>query len=312
MPARSLTRSSPDSAGSLRDMGEPGTVPRCSPRWPTASSKVVGTIGDPIAHSMSPLLHQSAFDALGLDWVSVAFCVAPGAVSEALRGMRALGIAGLSVTMPHKADAASLLDDLTPLARRLGAVNCVINRDGRLVGDSTDGEGLLQALRRGAGLDPSGHRCVVIGAGGAARAAIAALADAGAAEVVVVNRTRARAEKAAALAGRVGRVGEPGDLDVAELIVNATPSGMARSGEETPNEPPSELVRFIHQGQVVMDLVYVPAETALLRGASQRGAATVGGVGMLVHQAALAIGHWTGLPAPVEQMWAAANDALSL
>jgi shikimate dehydrogenase len=265
----------------------------------------VGTIGDPIAHSMSPLLHQTAFDALGLDWVSVGFCVPRGAADEALSGMRALGIAGLSVTMPHKADVASAVDELTPLARRLGAVNCVINREGGLVGDSTDGAGLLQALRRGARFDPGGRRCCVIGAGGAARAAVVALADAGAAEVVVVNRTAARAETAAALAGPAGKVGGPESLEASELVVHATPSGMAGS-EEGPSAAIAQYAQYFHPGQVVMDLVYVPAETPLLRAASDGGATTVGGIGMLVHQAALAIEHWTGRSAPVEQMWSAA------
>ncbi len=263
----------------------------------------MGTIGDPIAHSMSPLLHQAAFDALGLDWVSVAFRVPQGAVDAALRGMRALGIAGFSVTMPHKADVAAHLDELTPLAERLGSVNCVTNRDGRLVGDSTDGAGLLEALRRGAGVDPSGRRAAVIGAGGAARAAVVALADAGATDVVVVNRTPARAESAAALAGPVGRVGQPEELEAAEVVVHATPAGMAGAGDGRTLAGAPDYARFLHPGQVVMDLVYVPAQTPLLAAAAERGAATVGGIGMLVHQAALAIEQWTGRRAPVERMW---------
>jgi shikimate dehydrogenase len=270
---------------------------------------------------MSPLLHQAAFDALGLDWVSVGFLVRTGAAREALAGMRALEIAGLSVTMPHKADVAAAVDELTPLARRLGAVNCVTNRDGHLVGDSTDGAGLLDALRRGAGFDPAGRRCCVIGAGGAARAAVVALADAGATEVVVLNRTASRAEAAAGLAGAAGRVGVPEAIESAELVVHATPSGMAGSddvGSSSSSGAPSgfsvgsmQYSRFFHKGQVVMDLVYVPADTPILRAASDRGARTVGGIGMLVHQAALAVEHWTGRPAPVEQMWSAAVGELA-
>ncbi|MGA2522171.1 MAG: shikimate dehydrogenase, partial [Acidimicrobiales bacterium] len=169
---------------------------------------MVGVIGDPIAHSLSPLLHNAAFDALGLDWVSVAFPVPAGHADAALVGMRALGIAGLSVTMPHKEQAYRSVDDTTDVARRLQAVNCVTRRpeDGALVGDSTDGEGFLAALRRGAGFDPAGRRCLVMGAGGAARAIVLALAQAGATEVAVVNRSADRAEAAAALAGAAGRV----------------------------------------------------------------------------------------------------------
>lgn len=287
-------------------MTEHAAATRCSPKWPTASSKVVGTIGDPVSHSMSPLLHQAAFDSLGLDWVSVGFHVPAGAMAEALSGIRALGIVGVSVTMPHKVDAASLVDDLTPLAERLGAVNCVVNHGGRLLGDSTDGAGMLEALRRGAGFDPRGRRCAVVGAGGAARAAVAALADAGAAEVVVVNRTRSRAEDAAALAGSVGKVGEPRTLAGAELVVHATPSGMAGAAGSPRDGDRSDFEEFFHPGQVVMDLVYVPPETPILRSAKLRGATAVGGIGMLVHQAALAIEHWTGQKAPVEEMWAVA------
>jgi shikimate dehydrogenase len=175
-------------------------------------------------------------------------------------------------------------------------------REGTLVGDSTDGEGLLAALARGAGFDPRAKRCVVIGAGGAARAVILALAEAGATEVVVVNRTAARAEIGAALAGEAGRVGSGADVASAELIVQATPVGMAAGdrsgGDDLPLDPDA-----LHAGQVVADLVYYPLETPLLAAARTRGALTVGGIGMLVHQAALALQRWTGLEVPVEAMW---------
>lgn len=289
-------------------MGPSGNPARWSPQWPTAASTVVATIGYPISHSMSPLLHQAAFDALGLDWVSVAFAVPAGLAREALSAVRTLDIAGISVTMPHKSDVARASDELSPLARRLGAVNCVINRDGVLLGDSTDGAGLLAALGRSSGVDPAGMRCAVIGAGGAARAAIVALADAGAAEVVVVNRTHAHAVEAAELAGGGGRAGEPADIARAEIVINATPVGM--SGGVLPGGDP-ELESRLHEGQLVMDLVYVPSETRLLRAAADRGARTVGGIGMLVHQAAVAIEHWTGKKAPVEHMWQVAESAIS-
>ena len=280
---------------------------RCSPGWPTAASNVVGVIGYPVSQSLSPLLHQAAFDALGLDWVSVGFAVPVGEVRRALEGMRALRIVGLSVTMPHKSDAADAVDELTPLARRLGAVNCVINREGSLLGDSTDGAGLLAALEEGSGLTPKGRRCVVIGAGGAARAAVVALADAGATQVAVVNRTRPRADEAAALAGEVGVTAGIDAVSEADIVVHATPVGMSGSGAET--EDPFVGIHF-HEGQVVMDLVYVPKETPLLKVARSSGARVVGGLGMLVRQAAVALEHWTGVPAPVEEMWAAARAAV--
>jgi shikimate dehydrogenase len=264
----------------------------------------VATIGNPISHSLSPLLHQAAFDALGLDWVSVAFPVAVGLAPRALDAVRVLDMAGLSVTMPHKSDAAGACDELTPLARRLGAVNCVTNREGRLVGDSTDGPGLLEALERASGSGPGGLRCVVIGAGGAGRAAVAALADAGAAEVVVVNRTLERAEVAASLAGPIGRVGTPDDIRRAELVVHAIPLGMSGSDDTAGTVGP--FTDLFHEGQVVMDLVYEPLQTPLLKGAAEKGAVTVSGLGMLVHQAAISLRSWTGLEAPTKRMWEAA------
>ena len=193
-------------------------------------------MGEPVGHSLSPRLHNAAFDALGMDWVSVGFPVAAGAVRDALAGIRALGIVGMSVTMPHKQEAAAAVDERTPVADRLGAVNCIVRRDGRLVGDSTDGAGFVAALHRGMGFDPAGARCVVLGAGGAARAVVLALADAGAEAVVVVNRTRARAEAAAALAGEAGSAGTPADVAGADLVVQAMPRGVAwtTSSRSTP------------------------------------------------------------------------------
>lgn len=135
---------------------------------PSAATQVVGVIGDPVGHSLSPRLHNAAFDALGLDWVSVAFPVPDGSATDAVAGMRALGIAGLSVTMPHKTAVVALVDRLTPVADVLGAVNCLYRDGDVLVGDNTDGIGFVASLWRGAGFDPDGRRCLVIGAGGAA------------------------------------------------------------------------------------------------------------------------------------------------
>jgi shikimate dehydrogenase len=254
---------------------------------------------------MSPLLHNAAFDAMGLDWVSVAFEVPPGGAADALAGAGALGVVGLSVTTPHKEDMASSVDDCSPLAARLGAVNCVDLTGARTVGDSTDGAGFVAAVRRGSGFDPRGRRCLVIGAGGAARAVVAALAEAGAAEVAVLNRDRRRAEVAVALAPGVGRRGDPGDLASAELVVHATPVGM---GDASALHGLVE-VGALRPGQLVVDLVYHPVRTALLEAAAAAGATTANGVGMLVHQAALAVERWTGSEAPVEAMWEAAEAA---
>jgi shikimate dehydrogenase len=273
--------------------------------WPSAQTALVGVIGDPIRHSLSPLLHNTAFAALGLDWVSVAFPVPPGEAAAVLRALGPLGVAGLSVTMPHKTAVAAGLERLSPVARRLGAVNCVVNRAGTLEGENTDGQGFLDALGRGAAFDAAGRRCVVIGAGGAARAVVLALADAGATEVVVVARRPEPAAQAAELAGGRGRVGSARDAPEADLVVNATPVGMAGEGSSASIVPAAVL----SAGQVVVDLVYRPAETAWMRGAAERGARVVGGLGMLVHQAAAQLELWTGRAAPVEAMWAAAEQA---
>ena len=302
-------------------------TPTPEPIRVSATTTVVGVIGDPVGHSLSPLLHNTAFVEMGLDWVSVGFPVAAGQAQTALAGMRALGIAGLSVTMPHKEAVAALVDRTTPVATRLDAVNCVTLASGELVGSNTDGEGFVAALRHGDGFEPEGKKCLVIGAGGAARAVVLALAEAGAAEVIVVNRTESRATLAAALAGPVGRVGRPEEAETADLVVNATPAGMGQSqGQGAGAEPgaapgaapqaatgpdPFPLdAAYLVAGQVVVDLVYHPAVTPWLLAARERGAVTHNGLGMLVHQAAVQLRSWTGEEPPVAAMWQAATSAL--
>ncbi len=274
-------------------MVDPSTV--------TATTRVAAVIGHPVRHSLSPLLHNAAFDALGLDWVYGAFDVEPGAGEAAVRAVATLGLGGLSVTMPHKDAAAAAVDELSPTAAALGAVNCVVNRDGTLVGENTDGDGFVASLRIDHGIDPAGMRCVVLGAGGAARSVILALATAGATEVVVVNRTDATARVAAQLAGDSGRVADESAVAEADLVVNGTPVGMAGtgvSGRELPVDP-----SLITARQIVADLVVHPLRTPLLEVAAERGARTVPGLGMLVHQAAIAFEHWTGEHAPLDAMW---------
>jgi shikimate dehydrogenase len=293
-------------------------------RTPDAQTTVVGVIGSPIRQSLSPLLHNAAFAALDLNWVSLAFPVAAGQVPAALNGMRALGVAGLSVTMPHKAEVATLVDSCSEVAAQLQAVNCVINQGGTLHGANTDGDGFLASLTRAAGFEPAGKRCLVIGAGGAARAVTHALGRAGAADVAVVNRTPDRAGPVAALAGSAGRpvaTVDAAQVAQSDLVVNATPIGMAgmagTAGQdgaagaagESAGESEQWLVApaLLHAGQVVTDLVYAPRPTPWLAAAAATGATTVDGLGMLVHQAALQLELWTGQPAPVDVMWQAAT-----
>jgi shikimate dehydrogenase len=208
--------------------------------------------------------------------------------------------------MPHKAAVAALVDEASDDVIALGAVNCVVPVAGgvRLRGESTDGGGFLDALTA-TGVDVAGQSCVVLGAGGAARAVVLALARAGASDVAVVNRTPARAEAAAALAGRVGRVVGEEAAAGAGVVVNATSVGMGADGG-VPLDP-----ERLGSGQTVVDLVYDPLATPLLQAARARGAVTVDGLGMLVHQAARAFTLWTGEAAPVAAMEEAARSTSS-
>jgi shikimate dehydrogenase len=265
---------------------------------------VAGVIGSPVRHSLSPAIHNAAFAAAGLDWAFLAFEVVPGGAGAALAGMRAFGIAGLSVTMPHKDDVAAEVDVLDPAAAALGTANTVVLQpDGRLAGYSTDGAGFVASLRD-ARVDPAGLTAAVVGAGGAARAVIDALSRAGAARITVINRSADRAQVAAALAGHRGRVGSMADIAAADLVVNATSIGMGSS--ETPID-----LTLLHDRHVVADLVYHPLETALLAGACALGARVVDGLGMLVHQAALQQELWTGVRPDPAVMRAAAKRELA-
>jgi shikimate dehydrogenase len=268
--------------------------------WPGPATAVAGIIGDPIRHSLSPRLHQAAYVALGLDRVYLTFEVGAADFDVAVQGARALGLRGLSVTMPHKDAAAALATRRSGVARRLGSANTLTFEGGQILADSTDGVGLLDDLRDWAGFDPDGKRCGVIGAGGVARAAVLALSEAGASEVLVVNRTAVRAFRAAALAPRTGRVARPAELHSVDLVVQATPLGMAGSDEPGAVDPSG-----FGRGQVVVDLVYHPAVTPFLRLAAATGARTRNGLGMLVHQAAHQIELWTGTRPPLDVMWAA-------
>ena len=272
----------------------------------SGQTRVAGVIGDPIRHSLSPAIHNAAFRETGLDWIFVAFPVQAGDARIALDGVRALGIDGLSVTMPHKEAVAGAVDRLTPTARTLGAVNTVVREGSELVGHSTDGEGFIDALRADEGFDASGKRCAVLGAGGAARAVVLALAEAGAVDIAIVNRSPANAARASTLAADAGRVGSLDDVSQADLVVNATPIGMPSLGGGSPLEQ-----SHLRAGQLVVDLVYIPPVTQLMQVAREAGAHPVSGLGMLIHQAAHAFRLWTGHDAPLPAMSAAAIATLA-
>lgn len=269
----------------------------------SGTTRLAGVIGTPIRHSLSPAIFNAAFTATDLDWAYLAFDVAAGDAPRALDAMRVFDMGGLSVTMPHKDSVAASVDACTPEAAALRAVNCVVATGDGLLGENTDGPGFLDALRVESGFDPEGARTLVFGAGGAARAIVLALARAGASEVVVVNRTPARAEAAAALAEGAGRVGRARDVAEVGLVVNATSVGMADGA--MPFDPAT-----LTSGQVVADVVYHPSPTPLVAASRARGLVAVDGVGMLVHQAGHAFRLWTGVDAPIAAMTAAVRAKL--
>lgn len=268
-----------------------------------ANTHLAGVLGYPVRHSLSPAMHNAAFRALGLNWVYLAFEVAPNALSQAIVGVRGLGIRGLNLTIPHKEAVLPLIDGLTDAAQRIGAVNTLFWEAGRLIGDNTDAGGFLRALHE-AGVEPSGQHVLVYGAGGAARAVIYALQQAGA-SITVANRTP---ERAGALAAAFGAQAVPMTLEAlrplfprVDGMVNCTTLGMTPNTGTTPPVEWDALPPTVW----VCDLVYRPLQTRLLQEAHARGLKTVDGLGMLIHQGALALERWTGRDAPVPVMRAA-------
>jgi shikimate dehydrogenase len=272
-----------------------------------ASLHTAGVIGWPVAHSLSPAIHNAAFADLGMHWTYVPLPVEPGRLPAALDGLVALGFSGANVTMPHKTEAAALCDVRSDDAMRLAAANTLVVEGGELHGHNTDAPGFDRFLRRDAGFDPAGRSALLFGAGGAARAVALALAGGGLASLVVALREPARdAELRQALEGMPTQIRTVAIDDAAgvavDLVVNATPLGA--HGERLP-------VPAVGPGQLVVDLLYRPAVTPLLADARAAGAAAFGGLGLLLHQAALSFELWTGTPAPLEVMSAAALGALA-
>ncbi|MHC1586190.1 MAG: shikimate dehydrogenase [Candidatus Hecatellaceae archaeon] len=274
--------------------------------WDT---QVYCLIGDPVAYTLSPVMHNTAFKKLGINGLYLAFRVPTGKLREAVEGMKALGFKGFNVTIPHKVEIIRFLDGLDRLAARIGAVNTVKNDGGRLIGYNTDGEGALRALEE-AGVSPKGKNVVVLGAGGASRAICFTIAKL-ARKLVIANRTE---DKALKLAERLrAELGVNVEvcrlleeelapmLAEAEILINATSVGMY---PEVENSPVSSAL--LRRDLTVFDIVYKPLKTRLLREAELKGAKTVDGLAMLVHQAARAFEIWTGVTPPVEEMRKAA------
>jgi len=270
------------------------------------ATRVAAVLGWPVGHSLSPAIHNAAFHATDLDAVYVALPVRPGDVPSAVEGLAASGFLGANVTMPHKDAAAEAVGGLTDDAARLRAVNTIEIVGDATVGHNTDAPGFSRFLERDVGFDARDATVLLFGAGGAARACALAVARAGAAEIVVALREPARvAALSSALADEptVVRV-VPFDEAAAEranLIVNATPLGA--HGESLP-------LPVVDTGTLAVDLLYLPIITPLQRAVRQAGGVAFGGLGLLVQQAALAFEVWTGRPAPIEAMSAAAIAAI--
>ncbi len=275
----------------------------------SGKTKIYGVIGDPIEHTLSPIMHNAAFEALRLDCAFLAFKVKQMEVGKAIAGMRALNISGLNVTMPHKSAVIDFLDEADKTAKAISSVNTITNKEGRLMGFSTDGKGALNALKEN-GVDPKGKKVLLLGAGGAARAiahTIAKEAD----QLVILNRT---AKQAADLANFLKetvnrnviadaflptRIKE--EIANSDILINATSVGMHPKASESP--VPANLLKT---DLAVMDIVYNPLETRLAKDAKAYGSKVVSGLEMLIYQGAASFEIWTGVKAPIEAMRKAA------
>lgn len=273
----------------------------------SGKTRICGIIGDPIEHTMSPVMHNAAFNQLGIDYLYVPFRVRKEELGKAVEGMRALNIRGLNVTIPHKVAVIPFLDELDPLAEKINAVNTIANDEGILTGYNTDATGFLQALLE-RGIELEGKNMVILGAGGASRAISFILAERGA-HLIILNRLL-ELDWAEELASRISQIFtkevealELTDenlvkvLEKADILVNATSVGMSPNVDEIP--VPANLLK---PSLIVFDIVYNPIKTRLLREAEAAGAETISGLDMLVWQGALAFEKWTGLKAPVELM----------
>jgi shikimate dehydrogenase len=280
------------------------------------SPKIVGLIGYPLGHSISPQMHNTAFKFLGLNYEYLPFEVHPNDLIKALEGFRATQIAGFNVTIPFKEKVVEYLDEITKLARLIGAVNTVENQDGKFIGYNTDGPGFIESLNEDANFDPKGKKAVVLGAGGAGKAVSLMLAHEGTKEVTITDIDENKAKDLSLYLNAhfgtktLGVHPHSQELQAkikeANLLVNATPIGMHPNTDASPLDKNIEL----HPKLLVYDLVYNPARTKLMEEAEKAGAKTVSGLGMLIQQGALAFSIFTMKEAPIKVMWQAAKEAL--
>jgi len=276
---------------------------------------VVGLFGYPVRHTASPAFQNAGFQAAGLDWVYLPFEVHPDNLGQAISGIVALGFRGINLTIPHKRAVMEYLDELSPEAEIIGAVNTVDIKEGRLKGHNTDGGGFVRSIREESGVELADKTLFLMGAGGAGRAVAVQAALDGAAELFVCDLDETRSQMlTSAIDARI----RPGlarhipfehppiqdALQRSEVFVDATPLGMKA------DDPISVNVDWLRPGTVVYDLVYNPPETPLLRAAKQRGCRTQSGLGMLLYQGCIAFEIWTGISSPVEEMRTALREAV--
>lgn len=244
----------------------------------TAKTQICGIIGNPVKHSLSPVIHNAAFQALDLDFAYLAF--EPQNAESALAAMKSLGIRGFSVTIPFKLAVLDLLDQIDPLAAQIGAVNTVVNNNGCLKGYNTDWIGAVKPLER-AGIDLAASRVVILGAGGAARAVAFGIQKAGCTEMTILNRTIAKAENLAReLGATFGDLNEQKIIQNADVIINTSSVGMTPNDQESPIE-----CAWLNSQMTVFDIVYKPRTTKLLQAAEAIGAKIITGEKMLLDQA---------------------------
>ncbi|HHD11840.1 MAG TPA: shikimate dehydrogenase [Deltaproteobacteria bacterium] len=271
----------------------------------TGRTKVVGIFGDPVEHSISPYIHNASFEALGLDYVYVPFRVKKERLPQCVEAIRALNMAGVNVTIPHKESIIELLDELDNEAAEIGAVNTVVNTRGRLKGYNTDCQGYLNSLTEETGFDPTGKTIIVVGAGGAGRAVVYGLVKRKPERLIIANRTieraRSLAEEVAERYGSVELVATTLKIEqylpACHLLVNTTSVGMqgAKGGLVVP-------IEGLPEDAIVSDIVYKPLDTPLIKEAERLGLRVHRGLGMLVHQAALSFELWTGKKPSIEGM----------
>jgi len=275
--------------------------------------EIVCCMGQPVSGNPTQYMMEKAFAAAGLDWRYLTLEVAPDKLAAAMQGMRAMGFKGANFTIPHKVAVLQFLDELSPAAELMGAVNCVNRVGDKLVGENTDGKGFVQSLRETG--DPAGKHVAILGAGGAARAIAVELALSGVADITVVNRTAAPADELAQLlrdrvkaqAHSVALVGEYAIPAETDIFINATSIGLGDGNARVPVAPAS-----LRPGLIVADVVFNPPETWLIRTAADRGCRTLDGLGMLVNQAVIAFKIWTGIEPSATVMRDALEEFLSI